>query len=205
MEKFEATDIVQDSDGTVTPVDLRSITDKGNGVEPIALTVKHFLSLGNGEQNDPQSARIVMDNVTVEGSGTGVSCSSFSGQVTGKLTGEKALPAPSIVTEAKSGFGLLEPITSRVHRPSSRPILRNFSVAIQPGEMILVIGKPGSGCTTFLKTLAGMWDEYKSIQGSLTLGGQPINSVIDEHPQDIVFCGESLFIAPSFFSKDLHD
>lgn len=79
MEKFEATDVVQDSDGTVTPVDLGSITGKESGIEPIALTVKFFLSLGNGQQYDPQSARIVMDNVTVEGSGTGVSYQSSSG------------------------------------------------------------------------------------------------------------------------------
>lgn len=101
-----------------------------------------------------------------------------------------------MVTEAKSAFGLLEPITNRMHRPSSRPILRDFSAAIQPGEMILVIGKPGSGCTTFLKTLAGMWDEYKDVQGGLTLGGQPMKSVVENSPQDIVFCGKWTFTSP---------
>ncbi|KAK9847754.1 hypothetical protein MYU51_018257 [Penicillium brevicompactum] len=182
MEKFEVSDTMHqgsEGSGSATPVDIESLTSKEHsdgsltGVEPVALTVKHFLALGNGQENDPQSSRIVMNNVTVEGSGTG------------------ALPAPSMVTEAKSAFGLLEPITNRLHRPSTRPILRDFSAAIQPGEMILVIGKPGSGCTTFLKTLAGMWDEYHDVQGSLAVGGQPMKSVIENNPQDIVFCGES--------------
>lgn len=109
-----------------------------------------------------------------------------------------------MVTEAKSAFGLLEPITNRLHRPSTRPILRDFSAAIQPGEMVLVIGKPGSGCTTFLKTLAGMWDEYHDVQGSLTVGGQPMKSVIENNPQDIVFCGKSAFISPLWKRSSWH-
>lgn len=91
----------------------------------------------------------------------------------------------------------MEPIQSRLHRPSSRPILRDFSAAIQPGEMVLVIGKPGSGCTTFLKTLAGMWNEYKDVQGTLTFGGQPMEDVIDKDPQNVVFCGKSSFVLRS--------
>lgn len=60
--------------------------------------------------------------------------------------------------------------------------------------MVLVIGKPGSGCTTFLKTLAGMWSEYKDVSGDLTFGGESMKSVIDNHPQDVVFCGKHLRI-----------
>ncbi|KAK7206452.1 ABC-2 type transporter-domain-containing protein [Myxozyma melibiosi] len=33
-------------------------------------------------------------------------------------------------------------------------ILRNFDGVLQPGEMLMVLGRPGSGCTTFLKTIA---------------------------------------------------
>lgn len=34
-------------------------------------------------------------------------------------------------------------------------ILQNFSGLMHPGEMLLVLGRPGSGCSTFLKALAG--------------------------------------------------
>lgn len=34
-------------------------------------------------------------------------------------------------------------------------ILREFEGIVRNGEMLLVLGKPGSGCTTLLKTLAG--------------------------------------------------
>lgn len=64
-----------------TPVNAESImakehlSDSSNSVavEPIALSVKRFLSSRNGENTNSQASRIVMDHVTVEGSGTGVS------------------------------------------------------------------------------------------------------------------------------------
>lgn len=34
-------------------------------------------------------------------------------------------------------------------------ILRNFDGVVQKGEMLVVLGPPGSGCSTFLKTIAG--------------------------------------------------
>jgi ABC-type multidrug transport system fused ATPase/permease subunit len=34
-------------------------------------------------------------------------------------------------------------------------LLQDFEGLIRPGEMLLVLGRPGSGCSTFLKTLSG--------------------------------------------------
>ena len=34
-------------------------------------------------------------------------------------------------------------------------ILRNFEGVVRSGEMLIVLGRPGSGCTTFLKTMCG--------------------------------------------------
>ena len=33
-------------------------------------------------------------------------------------------------------------------------ILKNFRGVAKPGEMVLVLGRPGSGCTSFLKVIA---------------------------------------------------
>ncbi|VUC23836.1 unnamed protein product [Clonostachys rosea] len=41
-------------------------------------------------------------------------------------------------------------------RPAHKvKILQEFEGLIRPGEMLLVLGRPGSGCSTFLKTLSG--------------------------------------------------
>ncbi|KUI58463.1 ABC transporter CDR4 [Cytospora mali] len=39
--------------------------------------------------------------------------------------------------------------------PRRVQILRNFDGHIKPGEMLLVLGRPGSGCSSFLKVLSG--------------------------------------------------
>jgi ATP-binding cassette, subfamily G (WHITE), member 2, PDR len=40
-------------------------------------------------------------------------------------------------------------------RTSQRQILHNFDGLLQSGELLLVLGRPGSGCSTFLKTICG--------------------------------------------------
>lgn len=41
-------------------------------------------------------------------------------------------------------------------RPAAkREILHNFDGVLKSGEMLMVLGRPGSGCSTFLKTLCG--------------------------------------------------
>ena len=37
--------------------------------------------------------------------------------------------------------------------------------------MVLVLGRPGSGCTTFLKAISGYTAGYKSVQGEISYGG----------------------------------
>ncbi|KAF2675522.1 hypothetical protein BT63DRAFT_450509 [Microthyrium microscopicum] len=51
-------------------------------------------------------------------------------------------------------------------------ILRDFEGIVRPGEMLVVLGPPGSGCTTFLKTISGEThgfnvdkDSYINYQG----------------------------------------
>lgn len=49
-------------------------------------------------------------------------------------------------------------------------ILDNFKGVCKPGEMILVLGKPGSGCTTFLKTIANQRYGYTGVTGEVLYG-----------------------------------
>jgi ABC-type glutathione transport system ATPase component len=45
-------------------------------------------------------------------------------------------------------------------------ILRDFDGLVQKGEMLVVLGPPGSGCTTFLKTIAGDYNGIYVDEGS---------------------------------------
>ncbi|KAM3086929.1 ATP-binding cassette transporter snq2 [Clarireedia jacksonii] len=49
-------------------------------------------------------------------------------------------------------------------------ILKDFHGVVQPGEMVLVLGRPGSGCTTFLKTITNQRFGYTSVDGEVLYG-----------------------------------
>ncbi|EIN12917.1 hypothetical protein PUNSTDRAFT_82390 [Punctularia strigosozonata HHB-11173 SS5] len=51
--------------------------------------------------------------------------------------------------------------------PPLRDILSGFEGVVRPGEMLLVLGRPGSGCTTLLKTLANQRGDYHAIEGEV--------------------------------------
>lgn len=52
-----------------------------------------------------------------------------------------------------------------------RELLSDFNGCIKPGEMLLVLGRPGSGCSTFLKVLGNQRFGYEDVQGEVTYGG----------------------------------
>jgi ABC-type lipoprotein export system ATPase subunit len=49
-------------------------------------------------------------------------------------------------------------------------LLNNFKGVCEAGEMVLVLGKPGSGCTTFLKTIANQRYGYTGVTGEVLYG-----------------------------------
>lgn len=49
-------------------------------------------------------------------------------------------------------------------------LLDNFKGVCKPGEMVLVLGRPGSGCTTFLKTIANQRYGYTGVSGDVFYG-----------------------------------
>ncbi|KAI9374499.1 ABC-2 type transporter-domain-containing protein [Aspergillus egyptiacus] len=49
-------------------------------------------------------------------------------------------------------------------------ILRGFRGLLRPGEMVLVLGRPGSGCTTFLKAISNQRFGYTAVDGEVLYG-----------------------------------
>ncbi|PGH27237.1 hypothetical protein AJ80_01194 [Polytolypa hystricis UAMH7299] len=49
-------------------------------------------------------------------------------------------------------------------------ILNNFKGVAKPGEMVLVLGKPGAGCTTFLKVISNQRFGYTGVEGEVKYG-----------------------------------
>lgn len=59
-------------------------------------------------------------------------------------------------TVASPAMALLHPReSSNIGRKSDKLILKDFNGTVKEGEMLVVLGRPGSGCSTFLKSLCG--------------------------------------------------
>lgn len=56
-------------------------------------------------------------------------------------------------------------------RPPTRNLIHDFSGVVRDGEMMLVLGRPGSGCSTFLKAIANNRSSFAEVTGEVTYGG----------------------------------
>ena len=73
------------------------------------------------------------------------------------------------------------------HKPPVRTIINKFTGCVRPGEMLLVLGGPGSGCSTFLKVLANQRFGYESVDGDVTYGGTDAKTMEKHYRGEIVY------------------
>ncbi|KAG5650927.1 hypothetical protein H0H81_010502 [Sphagnurus paluster] len=74
--------------------------------------------------------------------------------------------------------------------PPIRNILGGFEGVVRPGQMLLVLGAPGSGCTTFLKTMANMRDEYYAVNGEVHYDSLSPSDIQKHFRGDVQYCPE---------------
>ncbi|KAF8469447.1 ABC-2 type transporter-domain-containing protein [Kalaharituber pfeilii] len=67
-------------------------------------------------------------------------------------------------------FGTIRSIFGMDKKGREFDILKNIRGVAKPGEMILVLGRPGSGCTTFLKVIANQRFGYTKVDGEVLYG-----------------------------------
>ncbi|WVF72570.1 hypothetical protein IAT40_007387 [Kwoniella sp. CBS 6097] len=80
-------------------------------------------------------------------------------------------------------------------RKGERYLLKDFSGLVNVGEMMLVVGRPGSGCTTFLKSLAGLHAGYAGVDGKIYYGDMADDKALGPYRADVIFNSE----------EDIHD
>jgi ABC transporter len=54
-----------------------------------------------------------------------------------------------------------------------RDLIHDFTGVVRDGQMLLVLGRPGSGCSTFLKAVANKREAFASVEGEVSYGGIP--------------------------------
>ncbi|KIY47781.1 pleiotropic drug resistance ABC transporter [Fistulina hepatica ATCC 64428] len=81
--------------------------------------------------------------------------------------------------------------------PHLRTIINDFQGVARPGEMILVLGSPGAGCSTFIKAIANQREEYHSVTGSIHYDALTPEELQKEFRGDVLYCPEKDVHFPS--------
>ncbi|KAF8557467.1 pleiotropic drug resistance ABC transporter [Imleria badia] len=74
--------------------------------------------------------------------------------------------------------------------PPVRNIISDFEGVVLPGEMLLVLGRPGAGCSTFLKTLANHRGDYYDVQGDVFYDSFSSEEIEKRYRGDVIYCPE---------------
>lgn len=119
-----------------------------------------------------KTAEILFENLAVSGSGA-------------------ALEYQSTVPDIFLGpFNAIKSLFS--HESHHKQILHNFSGLVEAGELLVVLGRPGSGCSTLLKSLCGQSHGLTvSDKSTITYNGVPQAKMIKEFQGDVVYNAEN--------------
>ncbi|KAJ5778931.1 CDR ABC transporter [Penicillium paradoxum] len=119
---------------------------------------------------------VVFKNLTVQGVETGA-------------TFVRTLPHAVIGTFGPDLYNLVCQFVPQLRfgkKPPVRDLIHDFSGAVREGEMMLVLGRPGAGCTTFLKAIANDRAAFAGVHGEVSYGG------LSSEDQNMRFRGETL-------------
>jgi ABC-type Fe3+/spermidine/putrescine transport system ATPase subunit len=73
-------------------------------------------------------------------------------------------------------------------RAPQKQILRNFDGVLKSGELLIVLGRPGSGCSTLLKTLSGELHGLKLGKNSdIQYNGIPMEKMHKEFKGEVLY------------------
>jgi ABC-type multidrug transport system ATPase subunit len=92
-----------------------------------------------------------------------------------------------------SQFNIPQLIRDFRRKPPLKSILSESHGCVKPGEMLLVLGRPGSGCTTLLKMLSNRREGYKSIKGDVRFGNMDASEAEKYNGQIVMNTEEELF------------
>ncbi|CAN8097481.1 unnamed protein product [Discula destructiva] len=128
------------------------------------------------EGRSAKKVGVVFKNLTVEGVGDTVQF-------------VKTLPQAVMGTFGPDLYHLLSRFLPllRASGGKRRTLIHDFSGVVRDGEMMLVLGRPGSGCSTFLKAVANNRESYAAVKGEVTYGGIPAEKQIKMYRGEVAY------------------
>ncbi|ODQ61844.1 hypothetical protein WICANDRAFT_59920 [Wickerhamomyces anomalus NRRL Y-366-8] len=74
-----------------------------------------------------------------------------------------------------------------VKKSPTRKLIKNINGFVNSGEMLLVLGRPGAGCSTFLKTISGETHNYVGTEGEILYNGIPQDEMVKNFKSDLIY------------------
>ena len=128
----------------------------------------------NSEDEKTRHVGLVFRNLTVKGMGLGAALQ--------PTLSDPFLALPRMLAALFTGGS-----KKVAGKPPIRTILNDFTGCVRPGEMLLVLGRPGSGCSTFLKVLANQRFGYESVEGDVTYGGTDAKTMGKHYRGEVLY------------------
>ncbi|CAA7262034.1 unnamed protein product [Cyclocybe aegerita] len=167
LQRQEEQHEMQEVASMVSDATLRISDD---GAFDFEKTLRHVLRKYEEHDIKHRTLGVVFQNLHVTGLGTSDSFQPTLGSALNPLT-------------------IFETVQKRRH-PTVRDILVGFEGVVKPGEMLLVLGRPGSGCTTLLKTLANHRSEYHAVNGAVHYDSLTPHDLATHFRGDVQYCPE---------------
>ncbi|KAJ1548655.1 hypothetical protein HK405_001095 [Cladochytrium tenue] len=142
-------------------------------------TVRQILKLNNMSFSEMP---IAFKDLKVFGDAAGVAYIPTVGStLLGILT-----PLVQLVNFARGVSDSLVPRRTKV----PKEIIKGITGTVRPGELLLVLGRPGSGCSSLLRTLANRTKSFKEVTGTITFAGFSAGAARDQYRGEIAFAEE---------------
>lgn len=128
----------------------------------------------NSEEEKTRHVGVVFKHLTVKGMGLGAALQ--------PTVGESFLGLPRFLKNL-----ITKGPRQVASKPPVRTIIDDFSGCVKPGEMLLVLGRPGAGCSTFLKVIGNQRFGYENIEGDVTYGGTDAKEMAKKYRSEVLY------------------
>ncbi|KAI8318552.1 hypothetical protein GQ54DRAFT_321724 [Martensiomyces pterosporus] len=127
------------------------------------------------QQGPPFTKRVglVFDDLSVYGD-----------NVANRHIGTVVTPFYKLLKGAAHGFGVKKLLSKE---DNHKQLLNKMSGVVEDGEMLLVLGQPGSGCSTLLRVLGNRRGTYKRIEGKVSYGGLTPEEVTKRYRGEVAY------------------
>ena len=171
----------QDLEGSLTPDPFAD-----GGKFDFAAFLRKTITDDQTDSDEPRQMGVAFRDLTVTGYGVG------------------AMLNDTVDSWLMGPFSALLNVRTLFRKPVKH-IINNVTGCVKPGEMLLVLGRPGAGCTTFLKSLASYRDGFRSIEGTVLYEGLDHKVIDGPLRGDVVYAPEDDVHFPTLTVGDTLD